>query len=618
MRLILRSCIFFTLSLGILHAIDYETSFTFAWLTDTHIGSGNAANYLRDIVRDIDEQDDIRFVIVSGDITETDTGDNLLIAKRILDSLDIPYHIIPGNHDTKWSSSGASLFTKLWGDDRFNFEAGNYRFIGIHQGPLLRMGDGYIDPDDLNWIRSILETLADPAQRIFIIMHYPLDPSVDNWYVLRDILQDYNIQAVLHGHGHANRAVFYEGIPGLMSRSTLARNEQASGYTLIAVNHNKAEIFERIPETDSLNLWHTLNLGERDFTDSLRLSPPDYSANDSSGVSLIWQVETGSILTSSPVAVMDRVIISSTDGSVCALDLETGIQLWNWQGKGAIHSTPAIKGGSIVFGATDSSISCLSIQNGKLKWQTALNSPILSSAVIHRNRVYMGSGNGSFHALNLRNGRIKWTNSDFQGFIETKPIIADNKIMFGAWNGSFYALKLSDGSLAWEWSDGRPGDLYSPAACWPVVAHGKVFIVAPDRAMTAIDIRTGLSVWRRTDMKVREMIGASEEGETIFVRAMTDSVYAIKSEPSVFNLNWKVNAGYGYDFAPSMMMEKAGRVFFGTKGGWIYSLNASDGEVVWKYRISDGLMNTVYPLDANSVLTTGADGKVSLLRFSSH
>ena len=592
-----------------------KTVLRFAWFTDTHVGSPSGARDLRGVVADVNQQDSLAFVLISGDISETDTGNNLWLAKRILDSLTIPYHIIPGNHDTKWSASGATLFSRLWGDDRFDFEVGEYRFIGLHQGPLLRMGDGYIDPADIRWVAAILNSLPDPRQKIFIVMHYPLNPAVDNWYALMDVIRPFNIQAVLHGHGHANKTQSFEGIPGIMSRSTLNRGSQPSGYTLVELSADQARFSERIPQADSLRIWHTLVLGERDYSDSLRLPRPDYSANDTSGVALLWQVSTGAILTVAPVAYDNKVFVSSTDGSVTALDQASGKQLWQWQGQGAIHSTPAIKGTRLVIGSSDSSITCLSTADGQLKWQTSLSGPVLASPLIHKNRVYIGTGNGSFQALNLRNGKLKWTYSGIRGYIETRPVLVDRKVMFGAWDGSFYALNARKGSLVWQWSDGRPGVLYSPAACWPVAANGKVFIVAPDRAMTAISIANGSTIWRNTDHKVREMIGISEDGRSIYARTMQDTVFAVSSTAEAFRLKWKVNAGYGYDFAPSMMIEKDAHLFFGTKDGWIYCLASSDGAVLWKYRVSDGLINTVHAIDGDHVLTTAADGKVSLLGY---
>ena len=44
-------------------------SFRFAFLSDTHIGSPNADEDLRAAVRDINAMSDLKFVVLSGDVT---------------------------------------------------------------------------------------------------------------------------------------------------------------------------------------------------------------------------------------------------------------------------------------------------------------------------------------------------------------------------------------------------------------------------------------------------------------------------------------------------------------------------------------------------------------------
>src|SRR5258705_13908813 len=82
--------------------------FRFAFLSDTHIGSpdGKAEEDLRRTVADINQMTDIAFVVITGDITELGTNEEIKRAKHIFDELKVPYHIIPGNHDTGWSESG--------------------------------------------------------------------------------------------------------------------------------------------------------------------------------------------------------------------------------------------------------------------------------------------------------------------------------------------------------------------------------------------------------------------------------------------------------------------------------------------------------------------------------
>ena len=607
----------FVFALGTLVGqVDKAAPIKFSWLTDTHIGGGTGAEDLRIVVHDINENDSISFVIVSGDISELDVGQNLHQAKSILDSLKIPYYIIPGNHDLKWSSSGGLLFEQLWGADRFNFEVGEYRFIGSHQGPLLRMGAGYIDPADISWIESILKSLPDPRQKIFIVMHYPLNPDVDNWHALRDVLRPFNIQAVLHGHGHANRVTSYEGIPGVMSRSILRRGQQPTGYSIVDLHPDHANFIERIPLADSTHFWHRLPLGDNNSQDSLSLPYPDYSENDTSGVKIVWQHKTGSLITSAPTVDATQAFISTVGGELLALDIDSGHVNWSWQAGGAIHSTPAVKNTRVVIGSVDSTISCISAGNGELLWQVKSNAPVFSSALVQGRKVYIGNGDGQVHALNLRNGKTKWTFSEGSGYIETKPILAHGKVIYGAWDESIYALNARNGQLEWQWTEGRPGLLYSPAACWPVVAENKVFIVAPDRVMTAIDISNGKTIWRKSGHKVRESIGITVDGMHVFARTMQDSVISAKTTGDTFQLDWVKHIGFGYDIAPNAMKEKDGYIFFSTDNGSVFCIKRSTGELVWRHRISDGLVNTLEVLDSKRIICTAADGNVTMLRYT--
>ena len=107
-------------------------NFRFAWLSDTHVGSSTGAEDLSRSMRDINSLDNVAFTVLSGDITELGWNEQFRIAKSILDSLKIPYHITAGNHDTKWSESGCTEFSKLWGSDKFVFEYGGFWFIGLH------------------------------------------------------------------------------------------------------------------------------------------------------------------------------------------------------------------------------------------------------------------------------------------------------------------------------------------------------------------------------------------------------------------------------------------------------------------------------------------------------
>jgi len=587
----------------------------FAWLSDTHVGATTGASDLSMAVCDINAMDDIAFAILSGDITETGKSSDLERAKAILDSLKKPYYIIPGNHDTKWSESGCTKFSQLWGDDKFVFEYAGYRFIGLNSGPPMRMADGHFATEDLRWLDSILMNLQNNNQPLVFVTHYPIDPSLDNWYELLDRAKHYNTKVILVGHGHANRAYSFEGIPGVMGRSSLRVTESAGGYTIADIQPDSIFFYERITGGETKPAWHKVSLEQRNYlADSTKYKRPDFSINQKyPDVKVKWTFETGYTIASTPAVVKDYVIVANSSGMVHCLTLRDGTKRWSFKTGKTVYSTPDVANGKVVFGSSDGNIYCLDADDGKLLWKLTTQAPVVAAPKIEGGVVYIGGGDGKFRAINLDTGKLIWEFNGVDAFVETKALVYQDKVIFGAWDTYLYALNIKDGSLAWKWSNDKPGVLYSPAACWPVASDGKVFIVAPDRFMTAIDAVTGMTVWRTNLHQVREAIGISEDGSYVYARCITDTLLAFSSSSSTPQLLWSTPCGYGYDIDPSMPMEKDGVVFFGTKNGLVIAVDVKTHTVKWQHRTSVTLVNTVAPINSNRVVVTTMDGKAMVI-----
>jgi len=591
--------------------------FRFAWFTDTHVGGTTGAEDLKLAVADVNSQDSLDFLIISGDITELDIAGNLDTAKSILDKVEIPYYIIPGNHDTKWSASGTRKFASLFGDDYFYFEYKGIRFIGFDQGPLLRMGDGYVSPECLRWLKETLESMANPDQPVFIVNHYPLDESVSNWFEGADLLKQFNVQAILHGHGHSNRLTNYENIPGVMSRSTLRGREEYGGYTIATVRTDSVFFQERKVGGNTTPVWASLPISKYDWlADTTVYNRPDFSINQKySNVKTVWSHQNGWAIAGSPAIGEGIVVVANSSGAVEAFELKDGALIWKYQTGQPVYSTPAVDNGKVIITSTDSSIYCLDERNGEMLWKYKTEAPLVAIPAVAGNRVFVGASDGKFRCLNLKTGRLLWEYGGVQGFVESKPFIYKDKVIFGAWDNHLYALDIRSGKLLWKWADGTKGILYSPATVWPVATMDKVYISAPDRYLSCIDADDGSTVWRSRGFKVRETIGISEDNSVVFARTMWDTVVAF--DPAVPELKpiWISNVKYGYDIDPSMPVEKGGTLFFGTKNGFVYALNSETGQTIAGHRISVALINTVVPIDNRRVVVTAMDGRIVLLEL---
>jgi outer membrane protein assembly factor BamB/predicted phosphodiesterase len=594
-----------------------DSQIRFAWLSDTHVGSPTGASDLREAVRDINAIDRIDFVILSGDITEMGSNSELELAKTILDSLSKPYYIIPGNHDTKWSESGCTKFPELFGNDKFVFEYQGYRFIGLHQGPLMRMGDGHFAPEDLRWLDSVLTNLPDPDQPLIFVTHYPIDISVDNWYEFLDQIKKYDAKVILVGHGHRNKVFDFEGVPGVMGRSSLRRDQSHGGYNIVIVQSDSMFFFERITGEKTNPIWHKLSLKRRDFSVNTTIyERPDFSINQQyPDVKIKWKFDTDFTIASTAAVWKNFVVVGNSAGKVICLSLKNGKKQWSFQAESSIFSSPDIAEGKVVFGSSDKNIYCLNIHNGDIIWQFFTEAPVVASPRIENGIFYIGGSDKKFRAIELNSGKLSWEYDGVTGFVETKPLIYQDKVIFGAWDTFLYALNEKDGTLAWKWSNGNPGVLYSPAACLPVAANNKIFIVAPDRFMTAIHAETGEISWRSNAHKVRETIGISEDGQKIYARCMEDTLFAFSSKTESPELIWATSCGYGYDIDPSMPMEKDNVIFFGTKNGFLFAIDAKSGEMKFKYRIGVALVNNVMPIDAHRIVLTDMDGRVMLVEI---
>lgn len=605
----------FWFSSSFLLVIAQSEKITFAHVSDTHIGSSTAAEDLSRTVKDINENRLIQFVILSGDITEFGSDEEIALAKKILDSLDKPWYIVPGNHDGGWSESGANTFKKVFGSETFYFTKNGFAFVGTHCGPNMRMGPGQIPRENIVWLDSVLKTIPNTTPIVFV-NHYPQDESLNNWFEALDRLKQKNIQLILCGHGHANRKLNFEGIPAIMGRSNLRAKADIGGYNIATIQNNTVSYAVRIPGKETKDPWLTIELNNYSPDPDKTYLRPSYAMNDSFSVKEIWSFQDHSDIGSGSASGKNIFFTTNTSGELVALK-KNGKPAWKYKTGGKIYSIPAVKNGVVVISSSDHFIYGLSEETGKVHWKFETGKAVLGHPVINGNTVYVGGSDSTFRAISLATGRLKWEFTQVAGFIVTKPLIYSNKIYFGCWNNDFYCLDLNDGSLVWKWNNGSTNRMFSPAACFPVGAHNKIFIVAPDRFMTSLDANTGAVVWRKQlpELRVRESMGLAFDSSMIYVKTMQGQVHGISTTANDMQSIWKSDVELGYEICPTAIVENKNVVFIPTQSGVTVAVDRNSGKQLWKYKTSNCLITHLLPVSKNQLLVTTMDGRVSLLKY---
>ena len=529
--------------------------------------------------------------------------------------LKAKYYVALGNHETKWSDSGCTAFGEIFGSERFEFEHKGFLFLGFNSGPLMRMAYGHVVPQDIRWMTEEMDK-AGKNKPVILVTHYPLmDGDVDNWYDVTDVIRPYNIRLMIGGHYHSNRNLRYDGIPGILMRSNLRDKDAKPGYGIYEVTDDSILVYtQRIGEPKKQ--WAAFSLTQPYYDRNGKAEKyPDFTVNKTyPQVKEQWIVQTGAGIYCSPAVEKDKVFVGDDMGHPTAYSLKNGKKLWSFETGKRIVGTPAVSEGIVVFGSADRHIYGLNAKDGNLLWKVEAGEPVLGAVTIENGIAYIGASDHTFRAINLNTGDVKWTFTGVKGYIETKPLIVEDKVIFGAWDNTLYALNKTDGKELWKWTGGLTRMHFSPAAVWPVAANGKVFITDPQRAMTAIDLKTGDTVWRTFQSMVRETIGLSEDHERVYSKTMNDSIVCYSTQGDTPKELWASNVGFGYEHAPSMQVEKDGVMFGSTKEGLIFALEAKSGKVLWKHKIGNSLISTVVPLSGREVLFTATSGEVGLLK----
>ena len=602
------------LSLG----MQAQSVFRFVQLTDLHL-SPNNPNPTEDLLRSvaqINATDNIDFVLVTGDITEEGDRASMEKVKSCLDLLKVKYYVALGNHETKWSDSGCTAFGEIFGSERFEFEHKGFLFLGFNSGPLMRMAYGHVVPQDIRWMTERMEQ-AGKDKPVILVTHYPLkDGDVDNWYEVTDAVRPYNVRLFIGGHYHANQVHRYDGIPGVLMRSNLRDKDNKQGYGIYEITSDSIKVFtQRIGEP--AKQWASFSLTEEYYDHQGKAEKyPDFSVNQEyAKVKEQWIVQTGVGIYCSPAVENDQVFVGDDLGCLTAYALKNGKKLWSFASGKRIVGTPAVSQGIVVFGSADRTIYGLNAADGSLRWKVEASEPVLGAVTIHEGIAYVGASDKTFRAIDIQSGKVVWNYDQVKGYIETKPLIADNKVIFSAWDNTLYALDKTTGKEIWKWTGGLTRMHFSPAAVWPVASNGKVFIADPQRAMTAIDLQNGETIWRTFRSQVRETIGLSEDGERVYSKTMNDSIVCYSTLTNTPEQVWASNVGFGYEHAPSMPQEKDGVMYGSTKEGLLFALEAKTGKIIWKHRIGNSLINTVVPLNGREVLFTATSGEVGLIRM---
>jgi outer membrane protein assembly factor BamB len=319
-----------------------------------------------------------------------------------------------------------------------------------------------------------------------------------------------------------------------------------------------------------------------------------------------WRVTTGDSVQTQPALADGVVYVTGTDGTLYALSADTGQPFWRFYLGPTFPSAPTVAGGTVYVGTADGRLHAIDAQQGLERWQFATAGPVFGAPAVDGAGVYVGTGEGFLHRVDAQTGSEVWR-YEAGGMIEAAPRVQEGRVYVGSWNRTLHCVDAAQGKAVWTAPIGQ-NRYYSPAAATPLIHEGRVFVTSPDRNLYTLDAATGILL-NRQDVKAYASLGQS--ADRLLIRALDGYLYAYQFDGV---LCWKANLGWGWDTVPLPPVAVEGTLFVGSKQGSVFSLT-SDGQLLWQYRLSDGLLLAPPAATTGLVVAGTMDGVITALEF---
>lgn len=589
---------------------ENDEKIKFVHLTDLHVSDGNDNDFLlQEIVNEINGSSN-EFVVITGDLTNRGDDDELHRVHAILENLEIPYHIISGNHETNWSKSAGLTYEKLWGEDRFVFSKGDYLFVGFPCGPYMKMGDGFVKHEDVLWLdKTLKDSLNNSTKKVLSFAHYPLDNSVSNYKEVLSVLQKYPTVATFCGHGHNLKKYDFSGLNGIMGISIMSRDGKTKSYNEVIISNDSIRIYQKELEKEGVFRFsvpsHPSDI--EIVKDEMQTEFPAFK-ND---IASIYNV---------PTFDKTHLFFANSLGQIQSVSLKNKKLKWKVETGNSIYFTPKIVKDNLIVGTIEGDVLAFDKKSGTKKWAIPVGGILVGAPVVENNKIYTASSTALI-GIDGINGRLLWKNDLPTSYSQGQPLIHGDKIIFGVWDTNLYCLNKNTGELIWQWNnDNNKQILFSPGNVKVAASKKRLYFVTPQRYLTILDIESGETLLRTSKWKIRESMGTSEDGKWFYGKTMDGELLRLPlndelelSEENLVNHSKVLDLQIGYEHNPAPILENNNKIYIGSRKGEVVIVDAEQFEILKTVTLGTSSVNGFTVDQQERVWTSLIEGNIFLL-----
>ena len=225
-------------------------------------------------------------------------------------------------------------------------------------------------------------------------------------------------------------------------------------------------------------------------------------------------------LSQPPVAGGGFVFLVETD-ALTARRASDGSIAWRTPLAEALAVRPTFDNGWLIAASTNGEVLAYRAKDGELIWRRSLAAPAHAPAALADDRVYLPTSDSHIVALRVESGEPVWERR--LGGAPNEILALSERLYAGSLDNFFYCLMTRDGRIDWRWRTG--GDVIGE----PIADDRRVYFVALDNVLRAMDQKSGAQVWMRP-LPVRPIAGPVRAGATILVAGQPAQLRAFSSK----------------------------------------------------------------------------------------
>jgi outer membrane assembly lipoprotein YfgL len=308
-----------------------------------------------------------------------------------------------------------------------------------------------------------------------------------------------------------------------------------------------------------------------------------------------------------------QFFVAGTDGTVLALDAESGREVWRGDARGTVAAGVGSDGRFAAVVTRDNEV--VTLEAGKVLWRQRVPSRVVTAPLVAGERVFVMSVDRAVHAFDALDGRKLWTQArpgDALTLSQASVITTFKNQLLVAQGVRLAALDPANGNLLWESALASPrgtneverlADLLGPS----LRLGNKVCARAFQSAVACVDASRGSLVWSRNAGGV-QAVGGNEE--FIVGADASDRITAWRSD----------NGDTAWTYEKLLYRGLSGFTavgpvaVFGDADGWVHFHKLLDGEPQLRLSTDGSAVVGAPAVSGNTVLVVTRKGGLFAFR----